>query len=167
MQDEIKKIELVCENCEVITLEGKHIGDLDIDNIKSSIERIACNSIREINSCDSFSISIHRDADNINRDETWIFGNTDGDRSPLNRLLKYNDITSVCVYFTDKTKLPKDIYVPWNDEDDYSNTYQKAYINNFGDLFIVIDKNKLLEDIFKAEEMNNEKYMESTWFMYK
>ena len=62
MQEQIEKIEIILENCEMIIIEGKYIGDLSIEDIKYSIHRDACNSISERLTCKELSMSINRNA---------------------------------------------------------------------------------------------------------
>lgn len=164
MQDEIIKIELVLENCEVITIKGKHIGDFVCEDIKYSIQRLACNSINEVYSCETFYMSIHRDC-SLNKESNWTVGNLPEEREPLKRILEYPDITCIYIYFKDK-KNPQKIYPKWSEGDEYSNKYQKTYMNKFGDLYIVIDKNLNLEDVFDKQEIEDEHEVEFSWRMF-
>ncbi len=165
MQEQISKVEIVLENCEMITIEGKHIGAFDLDDITYSISRIACNYIDEMYTCKNFSISIHTDS-NSNKESKWTMGMLeDEQRNPLERIHKYNDITSIYVYFSNN-EVPKKFYVSWSG-DDYHNDYQKTYINKFGDLFIVISEENKLEDIFNLEEIEDEQYRKFIWSMYE
>lgn len=165
MQREIEKVEIVLENCEVITVVGKYIGDFSCEDIKHSISRIACNSINESYICKNFSMSIHRSCA-LNDNEEWTMGTIDRKRNPLERINKYRDITSIYIYFSKDQENPKCIYVKWNDDCEWSNYYQKSYINRLGDLFIVISKDLKLEDVFDLEEIEDEDFMGFTWDMY-
>lgn len=162
MQEEIKKIELCFENCELVTIDGKYIGEFNIDNIQRSIRRVACNYIQDALTCDHFSISIHREANK--ETDGGLFNDT----LKLNRIQKYNDIVSVCVYLNEDTEDERveRIYVKWRDSD-CDNEYQKSYMNDSGDLFIVIDKNSSLEDSFDLDEINDKADMDFVWSMYE
>jgi hypothetical protein len=159
MQKDIEKIKFVFENCESVTIEGKYIGRLFISDIKYSIQRIACNAIREMQSCNHFSISINRKADNAK--DKGLFGNF----SRLDRINMYSDITSIYVYLNDQDE-PKQFYVDW-DGDDYTNQNQKVYINKFGDLFLVIDSKKTIDDVFDKEEIEDKENMNFEWSMFE
>ena len=45
IQMKLKNITLVFENCDSITIDGKYVGEFIVDDIHTSIERIACNAI--------------------------------------------------------------------------------------------------------------------------
>lgn len=165
MQEEIKKIEIILENCEVVTVEGKHIGDFSCNNIEYSINRMGYNYIGETYTCKDFSMSIHKDCA-LNDKEEWSFGTLDGKRNPLKRINDYKDIASIYIYFTNDKKDAKQIYVEWGGDNECINEYQKSYINRLGDLFIVISKDLKLEDVFDLEEIEDEDFMGFTWDMY-
>lgn len=162
MQEEIKKIEIILENCEVITVDGKYIGDFNCNNIEYSINRMGCNYIGETYTCKDFSMSIHKDC-GLNNKEEWSFGIFDRKSNPLKRINDYKDITSIRIHFTDDKKDAKQIYVKWGGDNDYINEYQESYINKFGDLFIVVSKDLKLEEVFDLEEIEDEEFMDFTW----
>ncbi len=164
MQDEIKKIEIVLENCEVITIEGKYIGNFGCTDISYSIERFGCNCIDELKTCKDFYISIYRDSA-LNTEFNTTFGELNETRNPLKRILDYPDITSIYIYLTKDENNPKEFYVTWGDGE-YDNEYQKSYMNKFGDLFIVVSEKLKLEDVFDMKRIEDEKYMDYIWGMY-
>ena len=163
MQKQIEKIELLLENCEIITVEGKHIGDLQIENIVYSINRMACNYIAERFLCQSFSMSIHRDSA-LNTKMEFTLGEVDEERNPIQRIHDHKDIVSVHIHFSDG--IEKHIYVKWDGESEYENKYQDTHINNFGDLFIVVDKDKKVKDIFNLDEIEDADRMSYIWNIY-
>lgn len=164
MQQEIEKIELVLENCEIITIEGKYIGDFKIENIQYSINRKALNYIAEEYSCSHFSLSAHRGGA-ISKETRFTLGSINEERNQYNRILFNNDITSIYIHFINQ-KTPKQIHVKWSGDSDINNEYQKSYINKFGDLFIVVDRNSELKDVFDLEEVEDEDDMQFRWSMY-
>ena len=165
MQREIKKIEIVLENCEVITVDGEYIGDFSCDDIKHSIHRMGCNYIGESLVCKDFLMSIHRDCA-LNDTQEFIMGSLNEKRNPLQRINNYRDITSIYIHFTDEKKEPKQIYVKWNDDCEWSNYYQKTHINQFGDLFIVVSKDLKFADVFDMEEIEDKESIDFMWEMY-
>lgn len=168
MQNNIDKVELLLENCEVITIEGKHIGEFCIDNINHRIERVTCNSIQEIHIAKHFSISIHRDA-NIEKSMP-----IDGKMKKFSRLHNCHDIVCVYVYLKQdwfKKQKVKCFYVDWyHDRNDSNTTWvnknQKTHMNQFGDLFITVDRNRNIDDIFNLEQIEDEQHMSFVWKMY-
>ena len=167
MGKELKSVEIVLENCETILIDRKYIGEIECDNIKKSISRRACNSISVVNTCETFAIQINNKLSE-NEDSTWIFGTlADEKRNPIERLISFNDITSICFKFVDEEDESEQIYVNWGGDSEYSNEYQKSYKNNFGDLFIVISKNKSIEDIFCVEKIEEENSRDFLWKMYQ
>lgn len=172
----ISRIELGLENCEVITIDGKYIGSFDASNIHTDISRMGCNYIGKSQSCDSFAIEIYRDANIINR--PFGIENDDDYIKIFERITKYNDITSVTVYYDKKDDNYKDVetgesdyfYVTYEEENEGQlgspNIYQSSYINDFGDLYIVIDKDKKIFDLFDKEEINDADSLDFKFSMY-
>ncbi|MBZ9693219.1 hypothetical protein [Clostridium sp. M14] len=167
MNKEIKKIEFILENCEVIEFEGKHVGDFDVENIKTNISRIACNSISKHNVCETFAIEISSLA-NTEIVQPW------GDKiKPFDRLNKYQDITSIEIHYNDNTS--DKILVDYCSESENlgaNNLNQESYISDLGNLYIIISKNKTLENywnnsnIFELDGINNKKHMDFKFKMY-
>lgn len=136
MQNEIKRVDMVLENCEVLSVDGKYIADFNCEDITYSIRRTACNCIEEVYSCKNFSMSIHRDCALDEKANGTLSICKDAVNNPLKRILEYPDITSIYIYFANGHS--KRIYLPWSEEDEYENKCQKSYMNKFGDLFIVV-----------------------------
>ena len=71
----------------------------------------------------------------------------------FDRIHNYNDIVSIDIYWVvDDTEYVKKYYLPWNDEDEYTNKYQKVVVNdeeNIDESFIDIS--------IKVEKEENEK----------
>lgn len=159
---EVKYIELILENCEVIKIDAKYIFDIEVNNIKKHISRRTINSISSELNCESFSICISRylPKENITR---WTIGDTDEERDTLDRLSSHNDITGVVIHYENETS--EYIFVPWG-EKECVNSYQNSKTDAEGDLFITIDKEKPLEEHFSQEyiefiekEINKRKVM--------
>lgn len=136
---EVKSIRIIFENC---TASDKlSAGDMYKDNVKEiylrniqrNIASIACNSVAELLICDDMKIILNPSA-NTYFDEF-------GERSELtlfDRILHYNDIASIEVYFDDESV--NEIYPCWNEENDYANSYQRAQIDENNCLKIEIRK---------------------------
>lgn len=111
----IEKIELVFENCEVCTLLPDMFKYLVIRGIKENID-INCFQYKkgELNkdkTCEYFAITINEKGLNT---ITW-------NGTLRERIKKFKDIVSVIIYYRHRDE---EIYVPWNEEDEYSNRYQ-------------------------------------------
>jgi len=137
---DIVKIEFILENCECIEIERKYLGHLQIKDIRKTIS-VAAKSMSRHETCDHFSMAAYRNGDEV-------YGQL-GDDSSLERKyhrLKAGDIVSINIIYDDQTE--EEVYVTWIGESVYKNDYQHTYINDYGDLFIVINKNKNIEDEF-------------------
>lgn len=145
--EEIVGITLVFENCEIMTIPYKYLTWLQLFNIS---QNITFNGVAKQTSCDLLAESLEISIKNsflkeYSRDEFWF----DEEITTKDRL-KENDITSISLIVNKKgvvedklANLDKpdlntisktileqgkiiDIYVPWDDSDDYVNFYQKC-----------------------------------------
>lgn len=169
----LKNITLVFENCDSITIDGKYIGKFLVDDIHTSIERIACNAIEKIDLAGTFVVEIHKDANK----ERFQFDQThceDFKQMAFDRLSAYNDITNIQINliedYVEEGQVPReehyDYYVKWTGESDYANDSQVNYMSDCGNLYIVIADGKKIEDFFDLEEIKDEEYMDFYWTMY-
>lgn len=160
---ELKYVDLILENCEVVKVDRKFIGDFHLGEINTSISRNASNSISKKVSCEEFIIQINRD---MNKEEhnQYTFSQIDQKTNPIKRLMKFQDITAVEITYKDDSS--EIIYIKWHLEDENNNRFQKSKLNNFGDLYIVISENQEFEDVY-GDEFNNEEKVNFAWDMYK
>ena len=167
----LKEITFVLENCDCITIDGKYIGDFLVEDIRTSIKRIACNAINKLNIVHTFAIEIHRDANK----ERCSFGCKDDKELVFDRLASWSDITQIEFKLVDdySEECQEQIvenyhyYVNWVGDSDYLNDAQKNYISMFGNLYIVIADGKSIEDFFCEYSINNKEYMESICSIYE
>lgn len=163
----LKNITLVFENCDSITIDGKYVGEFLVDNIHTSIERIACNAIERIDSADTFAIEFHKDANK----ERFQFDQIDCEdfkQMTFDRLSACNDITSIQISliedYVEEGQIPReeyyDYYVKWTGENDYANDSQVNYMSDCGNFYMVIAEGKKIEDFFDLEEINDEESMD-------
>jgi hypothetical protein len=160
----IRKLELVLENCEVVTIDGKYIGQFFAGEIKKSISRMGCNHIGIMDICYEFGVEIHKDANK----KYAPFGDEKWETLAFDRLTQYNDITSVTIHLYDqyneetRDDTSKDTvehyYVHWEGDSDYENDVQHSKIANTGWFYMVIGKDLNLEDVFPSEEVDDEEY---------
>ena len=163
----IAKVDIVLENCEYITLDSKYFGELFVDGIYEQIKRIACNSISNMKSAKEVAIEIFKEANDI---EYHPFGSSEKTKI-FDRLTQYNDITSFTFYYEkenkedddDKRKKKnkeveydkEDIYINWYGDSDNENESQISYISNQGNLYIVIARDKNVEDFFDVTSIED------------
>ena len=168
----LKYITFLLENCDVITIDGKYIGNFLIDNIRTTISRIACNSIMKMDIADTIVIEIHKNANK--KRHHFNFDSDYNEHTVFDRLQEWNDITSIKFKFeeqyVEENKTPRQeeytYYVYWEGNSDEENEAQSTYISNDGNLYIVISKDKTVEDFFDLELINDSEHMELCWRMY-
>lgn len=166
-------IEFIFENCDSIRIEGKYIGDFLVDNLTTSIKRIACNSIEKMDVANTVAIEIHKDANK----ERYPFGRSNIEyfkEMTFDRLKKYGDITSIQFeleedYVKEGEESRReyyDYYTTWFGDSEYENEAQKTYLSKSGNLYIVIADKKNIEDFFCLDDIEDEKYMDFNFNMY-
>ena len=142
----IKKITFILENCEVIEIDGKYIGEICVNKIKERITRIAVNAVEAYKECGEFYIEIHKDANGVypatsNPIPLGIF----------DRLTDYNDITHIEIECDNGEVY--EYFTKWGGDSDYINKLQDSYIGDQGTLYIKIGK-KSIEKYFKSYDMD-------------
>ena len=154
-----ENISFIFENCEHITIDGKYIGQFLVDDINTRFQRASFNTVNRVDIADTFVIEIHKSA-NI---EYTPLGADEFKSNTFDRFEKYSDITSinfsvdgVCYEF----------FVHWADGCDYSNDAQSVYISDCGNLYIVIHKEKSIDDFFDKDEINCKELMDLVFCVY-
>lgn len=164
----LKYITFIFENCDNITIDGKYVGDFLVDDIHTSLSRIASNAINKIDTVDTFLIEIHKDANK----ERYQFDQTnyeDFKQTVFERFLRCTDITGIVLELYDdyNSDTPSEKYsylLNWyydenNKVAEYINKYENVYLSDLGHLYISISKNKRIKDFFDLESLNDEEYM--------
>ena len=149
----IKSIEFVFENCESFNIDTNYFGAFLIDDIRYSIQRIACNSIVKMAIADTMVIELFSEGDREYRpfgalEKTTIF----------ERLQKYNDITQVIIHYEDQTE--ETYFANWAEGDDCENKNQSVYRSDLGNLYIVINEEKDFATFFDTEYINDKDYID-------
>lgn len=148
---DIKSVEFIFENCEAFNVEAKCFGVLEISDIQTKIGRIAVNSISKFTCANYVAMEIFSEADG----KYDFYG--EEMKSKLERIQKYQDITSICFTYDDETK--ETYYVNYKDETEGAlgapNVYQKTYLSTLGNLYLVISENDNIADVFDMDEINN------------
>lgn len=149
---QLKQITFILENCDSITIEGKYIGSFGVINMREEIRRIACNAIDHMTIADC-ALEIHKNANQIHHEHgldmyaCWVF-----DR------LSAGDITSI------EFDLVSDVnsehvehyqfYTEWEGEG-AENLYQKSYVSDLGNLYIIISGKDDIPDMFNMDDIND------------
>lgn len=154
----VKLVEFVFENCESFEIESKYFGGFQMDNITTSIARIACNSISKMQTVHTVVFEIFGEA-NV---QYSAFGGAEKEYK-LHRISEWNDITQLTLHYDDGTK--ENFFVDYDDGGNdglgAENKNQKSYISAPGNLYLVIEKDKDVFDYFDKDEVNNEESVES------
>lgn len=145
----INKITFILENTEAIDIPIKNIGQFRLRDVK---EHFTSNArfIEKYKTSKLFAIEISKDANvpfkNLANEEEL----------PFDRLLYCPDIVGIEVEYQDGIK--EEISVPWGGDSDEINDYQKTFLSEAGNLYIVIHKKLKIKDIFDLERINRETY---------
>ena len=159
---DVKKIELVFENCDYVEIQPEDIANLVINNISEKIRRIACNSISKYKVIDDMVITLTRNANKqyaplgFIEDKEYIF----------DRITGWNDITSIDITYEDDTT--DYITVTWTGDSDYNNDSQHSLLTPQGNLIIVIGNNvNSVEDYLHKEDLTVEDIDDNCKFYIK
>lgn len=172
MVTKLKNITFTFENCDRITIDGKYVGDFLVDDLKTYFVRVASNCISKNKVANTFAIEIHKDANKerhqFNQIQLEVYKQMTFDR------FKCRDITSIEFEleerYVEEDEIPcvehYDYWVDWVGESEYENNAQTNYINKEGNLYIVIAKDKGIEDFFDMDEINDEEWTNFKFSMY-
>ena len=152
---DVKKIEIIFENCEYIEFTPKDFGIFLLDDITTSISRIACNSISELKHAKTVALEIFDTKLNSTYNP---FGIESESKTIKSRFALCDDITSIEITFADDSK--QEYYVEWGN-DEYTNEHQKTELGENGNLYIVIGKDKNISDYFDNDAMNDKEMAKS------
>lgn len=152
----IKKIELLFENCEQVTLPVSALGCVVIRSINMEIFRGAINAIYEGFYADEVALEILPNANEVGSNDTF----DDGAKTILERIMAWNDVTLINVIYDTGEELC--LSVDYDDGGDdrlgAPNVNQKTYLSKNGALYLVIGKGKAIEDYFQLDEIDGEGY---------
>ena len=156
MVTNLKNITFHFENCDYITIDGKYIGGFLVEDIRTSFNRIASNCVMKMETAYIFAIEIHKDANN----ERYAFnqiGHNELRGMTFDRIKEYDDITSIEFELENEYDDIEhyEYYINWTGDSDYNNDSQVSHIGGNGNLYIVIAKDKNVEDFFYFEIIND------------
>ena len=154
----IENIRLHCENCEVIEIEGRHIGEIQINGLTQNLRRHG-NEIKYYKTCEYFVLEIHRDANKKYKSFGMI-----SDVLLFERIFNTQDIVSITIKYDNG--IIDEVYLPYKEKDTFlTNEYQKVYISSVNHLYIICSKNNIPNDYFDIGYINDEKAMNIHWKM--
>ena len=145
----ISKIELVLENCEVVSVDAKYIGKIIARDIFPSIENDGYDDIKPRFYCYTFGIEIHKDLNKYGVIQSYEYL-----PSVFDRLTCIYDIAQVVVYYKDGIK--ETYFTDFEGEEENEN--QESYISAAGHLYIIISGIYSLDDMFDENILDNPDY---------
>lgn len=141
-------IKIIFENTESLEIPIKNIGHFRISNIKEHISSTA-RSIEKYKTGENLFLEIDKEGNipfkNLLNEEELTF----------DRLLEFNDICAIIINIDDKKE---EIELPYDGPIEEINELQKTYLSKNGNLYIVIDKEKNIEDVFNKTIIDGTKY---------
>ena len=131
MSKRIRKIELIFENCEIIRLKPNMFKYLFLKGI-STDKRINCfqyknGETQDCKQCKYFHIEINEEGKKVESNLS---------KKPLNERIVSKDIVGISLYYINNEE--ETIYVPWNEDDEYTNKYQENRFGSDGKIEIII-----------------------------
>ena len=145
----LDKIAFVLENCDVIEVPGKYVGECWAEITKTRIGRISSNAYGEGQSCGSFVLELYRGAERVRHpfdDPSILSTHTVFER------LSFGDITSICMTVGGEEKR---FTVPWRSDDGVENRYQTSKVGKSGHLYITISEKSIFDEVFLAEVIDD------------
>lgn len=134
----IKYIDLVLENCDVVRLEKSNIPSLFIEDVYTNIFMYNFNDISESKHCKNLIIGIKKPK---SIKQISLF---DGTTNAYEMITKYSDIVAIDIIYEDGTN--EYIYVDFNDYNDNYNINQKnEYNEEYEELEVSINKENAVE----------------------
>lgn len=164
--ENIRYITIEFENCEWLTFPTTVFGECHLDNISTSIDRVATNAICKSVFAREIALEIFfPEAEN----EHIVSKFFDKKYTILQRFTSYRDITHIILTYQDDSK--ETFAVDYEDEIEgqlgSNNKNQKSYVSECGNLYIVIDANKEINDFFNMELINDKENMELKKELYR
>lgn len=157
MNQEMKALQLFFRNGDTLIIPKSVIGDLWIKQVTTSYGRINGSDFQKINPCQSFKIELLPEADLVNTEDINLGGLESG---MFKRINKFSDIEKMDILYVDSSNpnagvIDTDrVYFPYEaqDVDGLDNKYQSTQMGDKGQLFIAIDPENTVKDLFPLTE---------------
>lgn len=145
MKKEMRALQLFFRNGDTLIINRDVIGDLWIKQVTTSYGRINGSGFQEIHPCQSFKIELYPEADQIDKEDINLGGLESG---MFERIKKYSDIEMMDIQYENSES--DSIYFPYKaqDPDGLDNIYQSTGTSDKGRLYVVIDPQKNVSEIF-------------------
>lgn len=157
MKNLVKSVELIFENCDWVKI-NRGIGKIFIGDIHEEISRIAINAIRKHKVAKDIYLQISKDCEYERDNHFDTYRGINNSESLFKRIYDWNDIVQINLYFEDGSV--DEYLVDFNCDEDVigeKNSYQKTLISSEGNLYIVINKDKNIGDVFQID--SSEEYL--------
>ncbi|MBM6613783.1 hypothetical protein JTF06_02605 [Desemzia sp. RIT804] len=153
MQKEMTALQLFFRNGDTLVINREFIGDLWIKQVTTSYGRINGSDFQEIHPCQSFKIELLPEADRVDSDDINLGGLESG---MFERIKKYSDIETMDLLYKTPTDPDSEaiqserIYFPYEaqDPDGLDNKHQSTHMGADGHLYVLIDPEKTVTDVF-------------------
>lgn len=157
------------ENCEMFSIDGRYFGNFYVGDISTSYQRVAVNSIEEMNIANTIVMEIFSEGNGTY--SCW------GDhKNKFQRILAYDDIAEIAFEIEepidDKTAqvIKKSYYVAWdsNEWNGEDNKNQLVKKSSLGNLYVVISPTpqKTWDEMFDEYDMNNKDVINYAKYAY-
>lgn len=155
----ITSIELVFENCDTVEIPIKYIGYFDISGIETEMKRMAVNAVSTIKMAKHIAIEFSLKANKL---LTTFAENEPGEYiencHALKRIHLLNDIAHIYIKGDDGEEM---ILTNWVKGEEYLNSAQKTKFSRRGNLYLVIDEDLDIDDVFPEEFIDSERHFEA------
>ncbi len=139
MNNKVKEIHLILENCEYVVVPTKHLAEVILSEIVHEITREAINSVTKSLKTKLVYLEVLKPEEL----KVYGFGEEFDDYTCKERINNGGDITGIQIIYQDDSS--EHYWVEWNHESDYYNNYQKVEVSKEGILHLLIHKDKTLK----------------------
>ena len=139
------KLDIVLENVEFLEFNSDDILNLSIAGITETLDyQLFDQNIFRFKKCSHLYLKVRESANSISN-------TTYEPEKKFDRLLRCLDITCIELQFNDGSS--ETFYVEYSDRILEINDYQEMFLNNKGDLIIIISKDISYKDVIKRENL--------------
>ena len=120
-KSKLKQIEIVFENCEVCYIDAKDIEKVAVKDFDQLMYFSNKSKLSMFSNCTLEVLELNKEALKTNHS---YMGDYYNEKETLYERIKHPDIVSIGFYFNNVNGVVS-YYLPWNEEDDYYNHYEK------------------------------------------
>lgn len=143
----VKRLELVRENCDIISVDAIDIARIYLNDISSDVYVDAGGAYAKVQYADTIYIKFKPSANKDHYELECI-----DLEQPIFELLNLNDIAGLDMFFDDGTS--EYIQIQWLDDDAGVNHYQQNYMDDDGNLYIGIGEYADVKSFFNLYYQN-------------